>query len=186
MSLRVMLQRKGFNMFNELQVFRSRTGQTKSLGNYSGNVIKEIDEALEAVNNCDELGLVCEYADWVIYSINELALLGFTPEAELYRFAYESQTPQHDNAITNARSAAKQYAQTENIDYICMIAGLALGTIRAMGFNAEQCVLEKAKCINSRKGEINHETGKWEKDPNQDKSELYKPNYESCRKELAA
>ena len=63
-----------------------------------------------------------------------------------------------------------------------------------MGYDYLKCLDETIKEISSRKQdpnqkrdwELNGVSGKWQKDLNQDKSTLYKADYNSCKKRLAS
>lgn len=49
------------------------------------------------------------------------------------------------------------------------------------GYDFDLAMTETTRKILSREGAMNHETGKWQKDANQDKSTLYVPNYSKCK-----
>lgn len=65
----------------------------------------------------------------------------------------------------------------ETVDALCDIIVVAAGGLHKLGYNPEDALLETVKEIRSRKGEVNTETGKWEKDRNQDPATLYKAVY---------
>ena len=54
--------------------------------------------------------------------------------------------------------------------------------IENMNFNYDKCMEETLKEIESRKGALNPDTGKWEKFKDEDSKKLwYKASYESCK-----
>jgi NTP pyrophosphatase (non-canonical NTP hydrolase) len=76
----------------------------------------------------------------------------------------------------------------EMIDALADIITVAAGEITKLGFNPELVLKQTVREITSRKidptkEEVFHNTPgmKWPKDPNQDKSTLYKANYNLCK-----
>jgi len=72
--------------------------------------------------------------------------------------------------------------QYEMLDALCDIIVVATGAIYKMGYEPELALQETVKEITSRQGAFNEETGKWQKDRNQDPSTLYKANYQNTRR----
>ena len=70
----------------------------------------------------------------------------------------------------------------EMLDALCDIIVVATGAIHKMGYHPELALQETVKEITSRQGAFNEETGKWQKDRNQDPSTLYKANYQNTRR----
>jgi hypothetical protein len=68
------------------------------------------------------------------------------------------------------------------VDDLCDLIVVATGALHKLGYDPDKAMNETYKEISSRKGEINTETGKWEKDLTQDPSTLYIANYELCKK----
>lgn len=93
----------------------------------------------------------------VFNAFNEYDMLA----KELQEFLEASQLPDEEN-------------QAEELADIIIIA---VGAIHKLGYNPSQVLNEKIKVINSRKGELNGITGKWEKDKSQDPDTLYKAIY---------
>jgi len=74
----------------------------------------------------------------------------------------------------------------EKIDAICDIIVLAANELALNGYDLDLCLKETAKEINSRIQDpiqacTNWKGQKWQKDPNQDKSTLYKADYSRCK-----
>lgn len=65
----------------------------------------------------------------------------------------------------------------EAVDALCDIVVVAVGALYKLGYDPTTALTETVKEISSRRGSFDNETGKWEKDPNQDPSTLYKANY---------
>ncbi len=76
---------------------------------------------------------------------------------------------------------AKVVAITEHdiVDSIADSIVFDIGKLLKLGYNPYLVIEEVGKEINSRKGNIID--GKWVKDSKQDKSTLYKANYENCK-----
>jgi hypothetical protein len=69
----------------------------------------------------------------------------------------------------------------EQVDALADTIVFAVGAIHKMGYNPTAVLLETLKEINSRIGELDESTGKWEKDKNQDPATLYKAEYSTCK-----
>lgn len=65
----------------------------------------------------------------------------------------------------------------EMVDALCDIIVVATGAIYKLGYDPEEALIETVLEITSRKGSYNIETGKWEKDRDQDPKTLYKAHY---------
>lgn len=70
------------------------------------------------------------------------------------------------------------------IDALNDIRVLATGAVWKLGQEPELSLKQTAKHILSRKGTFNTETGKWEKDRNQDPSTIYEPNYNLSKRSM--
>jgi len=71
--------------------------------------------------------------------------------------------------------------ESEQVDALCDIIVVATGALHKLGYSPDKAMDETLKEINSRKGSINENTGKWEKDITQDPETLYKANYSTCK-----
>lgn len=109
---------------------------------------------------------------------------------EIQRFNTERGLIDHYNESNEIMMAKEEldemiHAETtcERIGELCDQIVVATGTILKQGFDPEKAMAETLKKIFSRKGEIDS-FGKWRKDPDQDRSTLYVPDYVAClRKE---
>lgn len=87
------------------------------------------------------------------------------------------------------RSCSNKYLELETLDAIQDIQVFCINETELMGYDNLKCNDEVFKHINCRKQDtIQKEQwekfgafGKWEKDKNQPKDEIYQPNYEECR-----
>ena len=173
-------------MYNELAKFREARGLQSSPGNVSANITAENAELQIEVSNNNVLGMVCELSDHVIYAINAIEACGHDAKSNIESISnFDSELlddPSPDKAVSCILIALANYNIEKDIKALALIAKISINAINALGFHAEKCVLEKAKCINSRKGSHNAEAGKWQKDKNQDPATLYKPDYLNCKK----
>lgn len=69
----------------------------------------------------------------------------------------------------------------EIIDALADTIVLSSNHIGQMKYDLDLVMKETLKEISSRRGSINQETGKWEKDKSQDPTNLYKANYKTCK-----
>lgn len=65
----------------------------------------------------------------------------------------------------------------EQVDAMADVMVFAAGAIHKMGYDPTEVLKETLKEINSRQGEIDPVTGKWEKSKTQDPATLYKAVY---------
>ena len=68
----------------------------------------------------------------------------------------------------------------EKADALCDLIVIATGELAKMGYDPDKAMSETLKEIESRKGEVNTETGKWEKKIT---GQEYKADYSKCRVE---
>jgi len=68
----------------------------------------------------------------------------------------------------------------EKADALCDLIVIATGELAKMGYDPDKAMSETLKEIESRKGEVNPETGKWEKKIT---GQEYKADYSKCRVE---
>ena len=173
-------------MYNELFNFREERGLQGSPGNITANITAENAELQIELSNNNVLGMICELSDHVIYAINAMEACGHDAETNIESISnYDSELlddPSPERAVSCILIALAGYNLERDIKALALIARIALNAIDTLGFHAERCVLEKAKCINSRKGSHNAKAGKWQKDPNQCPGTLYKPDYLACKK----
>jgi hypothetical protein len=97
-------------------------------------------------------------------------LLNYNPTSE-----YNTLASELNEYVTSLINGA------DPVDDLADIIVVAIGTLFKLGYDPEKVLLEVHKEISSRKGAINPNTGKWEKDPNQDLRNRYTANYTTCR-----
>lgn len=146
------------------------------------NVGEEALEVAEAILNGDESKVIGEVCDIVVFCENYISCFDSADsyddvhchskvklkEVVIYGLLFETDTPDIEKAI---------HYEAFNLVSICKSA------IESSGYDFELCMIEVCNKILSRKGAFNEEAGKWCKDPSQDKSELYAPQYHLCKKE---
>lgn len=168
-------------MYAELSNFRVSHHLENSCGNVTANMFKELGELLVEIDRNDELKIIDELCDLVIFPINAMEAMGHDAQSNINRIAQDWNVTVKTAAIFTGNRLVN-YIQTKDIKELAQIAAWCLVAIRTMDFSAELCVKEKAKCINSRNGSYDESQQKWCKDENQDKSTIYQPNYNSCRR----
>ena len=67
------------------------------------------------------------------------------------------------------------------VDALCDIVVVAVGGLHKLGYDPTAALEETLKEITSRQGALNKSTGKWEKDPKQDPSTLYRASYKEAK-----
>jgi len=173
-------------MYTQLKIFREERNLEHSPGFIVANITDENKELQIEILNNNELGMICELADHVIYAINAIEATGHDAQSNIECINnYDSQLlddPSPNRAVSCILIALASYNLEKDVKALALIAKIALNAIGSMGYYAERCVLEKCKTINSRKGSHNYEVGKWQKDPHQDPSTIYQPQYASCKK----
>lgn len=95
-------------------------------------------------------------------------LVKFNGDAE-YKMLYEE--------LQEFLTAYSEQNEYEMIDALCDVIVVATGAIHKLGYDPTEALSETVKEITSRQGNFNEDTGKWEKDRNQDPSTLYKAVY---------
>lgn len=86
-----------------------------------------------------------------------------------------------EEELREFREAANIHDQ---LDALADLIVVATGSIHKLQYNPTCVVNQAVDEISSRQGTINPETGKWEKDRNQDPSTLYKADFTYCQKGL--
>ena len=104
-------------------------------------------------------------------------IVKFNEDRNLKVFNPDNERRMIEKELDEFSVGAKTNDPHEMVDGLCDVVVFALGAIHKMGYCPTQCMEETLKEVLSRKGELDPSTGKWEKDPNQDPSTLYKANY---------
>lgn len=157
--------------------FRKNHGLGNHLGNIFDNTMKELLEAREENFKGDVLAEVGEFSDIAVYSCNGLAQCGFNPNANPI---YRSFTSFNAACSIIAGNATNMLITGDEESFIAIIEACA-SYIHHLGYDFDLAMEETARKINSRKGELDPVSLKWEKLKSQDKSELYIPDYSKCK-----
>lgn len=152
-----------------LKEFREKNGLTEYKHDaFMFMVEQELKEVLGADNWDDRVGEMC---DVCVLCFNALGQQGI--ERKSINKTYQ-QYKDLNEAVNDASINISNYNLYYAID--CMRDCIELN-----GYDFDKSIVETCKKILSRKGAINPDNGKWEKDKNQPKSELYAPDYASCK-----
>lgn len=84
--------------------------------------------------------------------------------------------------VEELKKALAENNEHETVDAYCDLIVVAVGALYKLGYNPERALRQTYYEISSRLGSINKSTGKWQKDPNQSPSTLYKANYELAKR----
>lgn len=87
-----------------------------------------------------------------------------------------------DEEVKELKKALAENNEYETVDAYCDLIVVAVGALYKLGYNPERALRQTYYEISSRLGSINKSTGKWQKDPNQSPSTLYKANYELAKR----
>lgn len=102
----------------------------------------------------------------------ERGLKTFSPEAEVNMLTEE---------LVEFVDACVESDTHEQVNALCDIIVLATGAMHKLGYDPEKALSETVSEIQSRQGTMDENTGKWEKDKDQDPKTLYVPNYENAK-----
>ena len=167
------------NFLTDLEAFRKNRGLENELGDIVTYTSKELNEAREAHWKDDIDNLIEELCDICVYSFNGIAQLG-SDDFTYYKNGHVIES--FDHLCCNLFSILANMSLSDNTIFFSAIINNCSTYIEKLGYNFELAMNETVKKINSRDGAMNELTGKWEKDPLQDKSTLYIPNYKGCLK----
>lgn len=154
----------------ELELFRKDRNLTQS-GDFITNILEELVEVRKASN---ESNLIEEISDICVYCFNELEFLG------------KDHNPSDWGGVDSVDDLTKctmNYLGNSSVlsgDIKCMLND-CFSFIHNKGYDFDKVMLETTKKINSRKGAYCEKAGKWKKDPTQNSSELYTPDYLLCK-----
>ena len=109
-------------------------------------------------------------------------IVQFNVDRQLDTFKASSEYIMLEEELQEFYAAASKEDSNEMLDALCDIIVVATGAIHKMGYNPELALVETVKEITSRQGSFNEETGKWQKDRNQDPSTLYKACYSNAKR----
>lgn len=106
----------------------------------------------------------------------------FNKDRSLTEFNLETEIKLLLEELNEFVEAAQADNVDEIVDALCDIVVVAVGSLYKLGYDATLALQETTKEILSRQGAINTETGKWQKNPNQDPTTLYKAQYDNARR----
>ena len=104
-------------------------------------------------------------------------ILQFNKDRNLRLFNAVAERNMLAEELEEFEDATQNADEHEQVDALADTVVLAVGALHKMGYDPEAVLTETLKEINSRQGELNEATGKWEKDRNQDPTTLYKAVY---------
>ena len=153
------------------------------------NLLEECAEYLRADTNYDRIDALCDIS---VFSINAIS--------------YDH--IEGDNVLSNCRSIKDElsfkseediYFIISKISHMCELKDdishelreillACVNSVNSLGYDYKKCMIETIKEISSREQDPKQVkewkekgiSGKWKKNKNQDKSTLYKANYNSC------
>ena len=173
------------DFYRRLEKWRKERGLDRTQG-FEFNVntqvsffTEEITEFLRAKDEHEKIDALC---DITIFAINGINLIDND-----YSFIY----PKKYNRWYDGASIGDIISQLELMFFsnneckirMSIIINKALLMIEYMGYDYKKCMDETLKEIESRTGEINPNTGKWEKyKTDEAKAKWYKANYSRCKK----
>ena len=148
------------------------------------DLLGELEEIKEAVRSLDWNNYCMEVVDISIFCLNSLGLLNYS---------YIKQTTSLcEIKLSHIESIINQIDITKPIQMkilFCIIIGMCESLVIKKGFNFKKLINEKILVLQSRRQSMNQKkywkdhgtSGKWEKDPFQDKDTLYKINFDKCK-----
>ncbi len=162
-----------------LMKFRKQAGLETHLGDIVTDVLDEIVEVRKEVQAGNEVEMIGEFTDIVVYCENALAQLGES-RGELF---FTVRNINVRDVLIDISMDIVRYDRDKSPHIFRHISRKIMLLIDALGYDFDKCMMETTKKILSRRGKLNPKTLKWEKDRTQDHWELYHPNYSRCKKE---
>lgn len=104
-------------------------------------------------------------------------IIKFNVDRKLNKFEASTEYRLLEEELFEFLHATATQNKAEMADALCDLVVVSVGTLHKLGYDPEKALVETVKEILSRQGTINSETGKWEKDRNQDPETLYKADY---------
>ena len=147
------------------------------------DLLKELEEVREAQQKLDFNNYVEELADIAIFALNGLGLLSLQYKRKA--FNVEANLNQLESYINNIKIELS--VQTYSI--LCTIIVICEELVTAKKYDFKKVVLEKILVLQSRLQcpiqnkywKLHGVSGRWEKDPHQNKDTLYVGNYGKCK-----
>lgn len=107
-------------------------------------------------------------------------IVNWNIDRNLKEYDYDTQNLMLQEELDEFCKAANYNDEYEQVDALADIIVVATGALYKLGYDPTEALKETLKEISSRKGKINSDSGKWEKDREQDPSTLYKAVYKKC------
>ena len=147
------------------------------------DLLGELEEVKEALRNLDFNNYVEELADIAIFALNGLGLLNIT-----YKPMRMCVIPSL-NSLESYINNISVEMPIQMLNMLNIIITICDELVTAKKYDFKKVVLEKILLLNSRRQSIDQEkywkahgvSGKWEKDPHQNKDTLYKINFSYCK-----
>lgn len=147
------------------------------------DLLKELQEVREAKENLDWNNYVEELADIAIFSFNALGTIDIVYKSS--RMCIIPNLKSLESYINNI----KIEMPIQTLSILNLIITICDELVTAKKYDFKKVVLEKILLLNSRRQSIDQEkywkahgvSGKWEKDPFQDKDTLYRMNFSRCK-----
>lgn len=171
------------NIIDRLELWRKERQLDKSQGfifdldKQVSFLTEEITEYLRAKDDHERVDALC---DLTVFSIN--AINGIDNDyRDIFDYTCLQKKNYHIANIIDRLPGLFKCNQNGKYSFVNIIE-MCKYMIENLGFNYDLCMNETLLEIESRKGEFNIETGKWEKFKDEESMKLwYKANYESCK-----
>ena len=173
-------------ILNRLEIWRKERGLDKSQGfefdlnSQVSFLTEEITEYLRAKNDSYKVDALCDLS---VFSLNAINGLDNNYD-DLFGEPYHTAKRVNFFIIANIINRIPyMFRKGNDIKFNFMdIIEISRWMIEDMGYDYFKCMDETLKEIESRKGALNPDTGKWEKFKDDGSKKLwYKANYESCK-----
>jgi exoribonuclease II len=109
-------------------------------------------------------------------------IVDFNLQRQLTKYSPSAEYEMLQEELQEFMWAGATNDENEMVDALCDIIVVATGALHKLGYYPQVALQETVKEITSREGSFNEETGKWQKDPNQDPSTLYKACYSNAKR----
>ena len=109
-------------------------------------------------------------------------IVSFNEERKLDTFNAYAEYKMLEEELNEFLSAVSMEQEREMIDALCDVVVVAVGAMHKLGYNPTRALSQTVQEITSRQGSFDEETGKWQKDLEQDPLTLYKADYDKARR----
>lgn len=108
-------------------------------------------------------------------------IVDFNNTRQLTEFNGEAEYNMLTEELQEFLVACSDEDEHEQVDALCDLIVVATGAIHKLGYDPRSALQETVKEISSRKGSLNEDSGKWEKDLNQNPDTLYEADYTNAK-----